>query len=115
MKFMTMVTTSNPDKAGAPPPTLFQAITELGMEAGKAMVENGGMSLTGIAKIRNGELIVDGPYSEAKEVVGGYAIYDLGTKEEAVKWTRKFLELHKKHWPAWEGEVVIRQIINYGG
>ena len=35
MKFMTMVTTANPDKAGPPPPELYQAIAELGVRAGE--------------------------------------------------------------------------------
>ena len=114
MKFMTMVTTTNGDKAGPPPPELMNAIMQLGIDAGKAMVENGGMQLTATARIEGGELIVDGPYAEAKEAVGGYAIYVLDTTEEAIEFVKKFLELHRKHWPAWEGEVLIRQIFNYG-
>ena len=114
MKFLTMVTTSNGDKAGAPPPELMQAIAELGMKAGKALLENGGMRTAGVAKLDGGELIVDGPYAEAKEAIGGYAIYEYDTAEEAVEAAKKFLELHRRHWPAWEGEVVIHQIISFG-
>ena len=42
MKFLTMVTTSNPDKAGPPPPELFQAIAELGMSSGSVLKDTGG-------------------------------------------------------------------------
>jgi hypothetical protein len=35
------------------------------------------------------------------------------SKEEAVEVTRRFLDLHREHWPGWEGEVEIRQI--FGG
>ena len=86
MKFMTMVTTANPDKAGPPPLELYQAIAELGVRAGEALKDNGGMSTVGTVSVKRGELIVDGPYAEAKEAVGGFAIYELDSKEEAVRW-----------------------------
>lgn len=114
MKFMTMVTTSNPDKAGPPPPALFQAIGELGMRAGKKLTDNGGMKTLGVAKVQNGDLLVDGPFAEAKEAIGGFALYELDSEAEAIQWVKDFLELHRKHWPAWEGEVQILQLINYG-
>ncbi len=48
--------------------------------------------------------------TEAKEIVGGIAIFDLKSKEEAVEGALRFMELHKKHWPGWEGETEIRQM-----
>lgn len=113
MKFLTMVTTSNPEKAGPPPPALFQAIDALSNEAGKALQDSGGMATTGILTVKGGELMVDGPYAEAREVIGGFAVYELETKEDAIEWSRKFMELHRTHWPAWDGEIIIRQMINF--
>jgi hypothetical protein len=52
--------------------------------------------------------VTDGPFAEAKEVIGGYAQFELPSKEEAVASTIRFMELHKKHWPGWEGETEIR-------
>jgi hypothetical protein len=49
--------------------------------------------------------VTDGPFTEAKEVVGGYAQFELKSKEEAVESAVRFMELHKKHWPGWEGET----------
>ena len=54
--------------------------------------------------------ITDGPFTEAKEVVGGFAVYDVGTKEEIIEWTQRFMQLHEEHWPGWEGEAEIRQM-----
>ena len=54
--------------------------------------------------------MTDGPFTEAKEVVGGYAEFELKSKEEAIEGAVRFMELHKKHWPGWEGETEIRQI-----
>lgn len=114
MKFMTMVTTLNPDKAPAPPPQLMQAIMELGIKAGPRLKDTGGMKTVGVAKVHGGDLMVDGPYTEAKEAIGGFALYELETEQEAVAWVKDFLELHRKHWPEWEGEVTLMQLINYG-
>jgi hypothetical protein len=38
--------------------------------------------------------VTDGPFTEAKEVIGGYAILEAASKEEAVALTRRFLEIH---------------------
>jgi hypothetical protein len=52
--------------------------------------------------------VVDGPFTESKEIVGGYAIMDAKSREEALTLARRFMELHLKHWPAFEGECELR-------
>jgi hypothetical protein len=52
----------------------------------------------------------DGPFTEAKEVIGGFSIYNLASREEALAEAHTFMELHRKHWPTWQGEVEIRQL-----
>jgi hypothetical protein len=48
---------------------------------------------------RRGKIsMVDGPFTEAKEVIGGYAILEATSKEEAVELTRRFLEVHGEEW-----------------
>jgi hypothetical protein len=113
MKFLTMVTTTNPDKAGAPPPALFKAIAELGMSS-PGLRDNGGMRAAGKVKVQGGQLLVDGPYAETKEAVGGYAIYELPSDADAFEYCRKFLELHRQHWPAWEGQVEVLELTSPG-
>lgn len=51
---------------------------------------------------------IDGPFTESKEIVGGYAIIDAKTREEALALARRFMELHLKHWPTFEGECEVR-------
>ncbi len=53
--------------------------------------------------------VTDGPFTEAKEVFGGYAVFELKTKQEAIEGAVRFMELHKQYWPGWEGETEIRQ------
>ena len=52
----------------------------------------------------------DGPYAEAKEVVGGWAVLQYDTLEEAVADQREFAELHAKHWPEVTVISTLRQI-----
>jgi hypothetical protein len=52
----------------------------------------------------------DGPFTEAKEVIGGYAIVDLKSEEEARNVARQFMDLHRVHWPSFEGECEVRPL-----
>jgi hypothetical protein len=54
--------------------------------------------------------VTDGPFSEAKEIVGGYAMVEVKSKAEAVDLARQFMELHRVHWPAFEGECEVRPL-----
>lgn len=116
MKFMAMV--SSDETVPPPPPALFAAIMKLGEEATKAgvLVEQGGLlkSAAGLrVRISKGKIkITDGPFSESKELVGGYAVYQVGSKDEVLEWTRRFMEIHVEHWPGWEGVSEVRQIFD---
>jgi len=116
MKFMTMVR-SREGLHESFPPVMMQAIAALGDEAARAgvFVTMGGLMPTragALARLSSGKITVtDGPFAEAKEVIGGYAIYETKTKEEALEWTRRFLDIHRQHWPEWEGEVEVRQLM----
>jgi hypothetical protein len=62
-------------------------------------------------ELRGGTITTyDGPYAEAKEVVGGFSIIEARSQAEAVEGARRVLELHKEHWSSWEGSVEVRQI-----
>jgi hypothetical protein len=107
--------------AGGPPPkALMDAINNLGMEAAKqgVLVESGGLAPTamgGRVTLSSGKVtVLDGPFSESKEVIGGYAVYNLKSKAEALEFARKFMELHREHWPGWEGEAEVRQVFMPG-
>lgn len=70
-------------------------------EAGK-LVRTGGLRPTSEGfrvRLRRGELsTVDGPFTETKEVIGGYAILEADSKEEAIELTKRFLEVHGEEW-----------------
>jgi hypothetical protein len=52
----------------------------------------------------------DGPFTEAKEVVGGYSILEARSQAEAVEGARRVAEIHQQYWPGWEGSVEVRRI-----
>ena len=52
--------------------------------------------------------VIDGPFTETKEIVGGYAIMEAESYDEALALARRFMELHRKHWPTFEGECELR-------
>ena len=101
---------------GNPPAELMEAIQKLGEESTRAgiMLGTGGLGPTALgARVRlsGGKVnVIDGPFTEAKEIIGGYAQFELPSKEAAIKSAVEFMELHKKHWPGWEGETEVRQM-----
>ena len=54
--------------------------------------------------------ITDGPFVETKEVVGGYALVQTASREQATQVARQFMELHRVHWPAFTGECEVRPL-----
>jgi hypothetical protein len=92
----------------------LQAVHKLAdreIKAGR-MLDNGGlMPLASGAQVRiadNKLSVIDGPFVEAKEVIGGYAIFELPGKEEAVAMAVEFMQLHKDLMPGWEGTCEVR-------
>jgi hypothetical protein len=115
MRFMMLV--KHAHDQGQPPKELMEAMAKLSEEAVKAgtMVGSGGLSPMAMStrvRLSHGQVAaLDGPFTESKEIVGGFAILDLKSKQEAVEGALRFMELHKKHWPGWEGETEVRQIL----
>ncbi len=104
------------ENIGTPPQALFDAMDAyIGKQAGKGVFLDGG-GLYGTEDAvnfisRDGQISrVDGPYAEAKEVVGGWAILEYATVEEAVADQEEFAELHAKHWPEVTVISTLRQI-----
>jgi hypothetical protein len=118
MRFMMIV--KHNERSGPPPKELMDAIEKLSEEAAKdgTMLGSGGLGPTATgARVRlsRGQITVtDGPFTETKEIIGGYAQFELKSKEEAVNGAVQFMELHKKYWPGWEGETEIRQMMEPG-
>jgi hypothetical protein len=102
------------------PKELMEAIGKISQEAvaSGAMIGNGGlkpMAQGARVQLKGGKLsVVDGPFAEAKEIIGGYAEFELKSKEEAVESAVRFMELHQKYWPGWDGETEVREMYELG-
>ena len=114
MRFMMMV--KHPENSVPPPQPLMDAMARIGQEAVKngTMVISGGLAPTAQSnrvRLSSGKIsVIDGPFTETKEVVGGFAIMEFKSKEEALEAAKHFLDLHRQHWPGWEGESEVRQL-----
>ena len=101
---------------GTPPQALFDAMdTYIGERAANGVfIDGGGLFGTEDAVnfvVRQGEVSrVDGPYAEAKEVVGGWSILEYDSVEDAVADQREFAELHAKYLPEVTVVATLRQI-----
>jgi hypothetical protein len=101
---------------GAPPQALMDAMDAyIGENAASGVfLDGGGLFGTEDAVnfvVRNGETTrVDGPYAEAKEVVGGWALLQYDTLEEAVAGQEEFAALHAKYWPECSMVATLRQV-----
>lgn len=111
MKFMFIVKSAH---TVPPTPALLEAMHKLANREIKAgrMLDNGGlMPIAQGAQVRiiDGQLsVLDGPFVEAKEVIGGYAVFELHSKEEALASAVEFMQLHKDFLPGWEGTCELR-------
>jgi len=112
-----MMLVKHAENSGPPPKGFMDEMAKLGEEAVKAgtMVASGGLAPTAAStrvRLSRGQVAaIDGPFTEAKEVVGGFAILEFQSKREALESAKHFMELHKKHWPGWEGETEVRQVL----
>jgi hypothetical protein len=77
--------------------SLIEEITKAGV-----MLDTAGLTPAAQGKgVRweNGKATVtDGPFTESKEVVGGYALMQCKDMDEAVEWTKRFVRTHEAHW-----------------
>jgi hypothetical protein len=118
MRYMMMVKGNKDYEAGAPPkPELMDAIGKHAAEMAKAgiLLDMGGLMPSAMgARIlaSGGNLnVIDGPFAEAKELIGGFGILKADSKEEAIKLGKAFMQIHVDTLgPGYEGELEIRQM-----
>ena len=116
MRFLTWVRSS--ESQGMPPQAVFDAMDKYIQKSLKSgvLVDTGGLAPSAAGfriRMTRGKLTtIDGPFTEAKEVIGGYAVINVNSRDEALKVAQEFMDLHVKHWPAFEGESEVRQIMD---
>ena len=101
MKYMMMVKADKDYEAGRPPsPALMAAIGVLSEEARKAgkLLAMEGLKPSGagtrIRLANSKRTVVDGPFAETKELIGGFAIFEVASKQEALDLAQRFVDAH---------------------
>jgi hypothetical protein len=108
MRFLSIYKTA--EVSGPPTPEHMAEMGKLieeGMKAGHLLAVEGCMNSSTGARVRlhkGSVTVTDGPFTESKELVGGLAILQANSKEEAIQHVRKFLHI------AGDGECELRQL-----
>lgn len=114
MRFLSIIKAD--EAQGQPPQALIHAIEQFMATSLKdgTLVQTGGLARSPAGarvRVSGGRLTVtDGPFAEAKEVVGGYALLEAPSRKQAIESTLAFMRLHLEHWPEWEGECELREV-----
>ncbi|HEV2286429.1 MAG TPA: YciI family protein [Steroidobacteraceae bacterium] len=120
MKYMTFIRHSESYREAGPPKALMEAMDAFVQRLIRegAFVDGGGFkpSREGVRMhLAKGKLtVLDGPFTETKEVIGGYAILEAATRADALRIATEFMELHRRHWPEFEGEAEVRPMLSPG-
>ena len=115
MRFMVIRRADEETEAGAlPSPELLAAMTKYNEELVKAGVMLDGMGLKdsshgSLVSFEGGKpKVIDGPFTEAKELVAGVSLWECASKEEAIEWLKK--------WPKEDGGgnavIELRQVFD---
>ena len=113
MRFMFLIHTA---ADAAPTPALLTAMHELAKQevAAGRMIADAGLfppAMSKLVRVRGRKLMVtDGPFTETKELVGGFAVFELPDMAAAEESARVFMDLHREHMPDWEGVCEIREL-----
>ena len=120
MKYLAFIRHAESHREAGPPPALMEAMgrfVQKSLQDG-SLVDTGGLlpSKDGFRiRLAKGAIVVtDGPFIETKEVIGGWAILNASSKDEALRIAREFMELHRTHWPEFEGESEVRPMFDPG-
>ena len=120
MRYMMFIEHRELGTAATPPQGLLDAMGEFvgaEMKSGR-LVDTAGLKPTKDGtRIRSnkGKLTsTDGPFTEAKEIIGGYALVETKSREEAMELATQFMELHRVHWPEFDCESEVRPMFEPG-
>ena len=120
MKYLTFIRHSESYRQSPPPAALMEAMGKFVEQSLKdgTLVDAGGLlpSKDGArVRLSRGKITVtDGPFTESKEVIGGWAILQTASRSEAMRIATEFMELHRKYWPEFEGESELRPMFGPG-
>lgn len=120
MKYLAFIRHAESYREAGPPPALLEAMGKFVQQSltDGSLVDTGGLlpSKDGFrVRLSGGRITTtDGPFVETKEVIGGWAILQADSQREALGIAQRFMELHRRHWPEFEGEAEVRPMFDPG-
>ena len=116
MRYLMLIKHTEDYRKQTVPAGLYEAMGEFvgaGFKSG-AIIDTAGLKPTVDAyrvQLKGRKITVtDGPFTETKEIIGGYALMEMKSKAEALVYARQFMDLHLQHWPEFEGECEVRPL-----
>ena len=121
MRYMMFIKHTEDYRQQDVPQSLYAAMGEFVGEATKngVMIDGAGLQPSARGhrvRLSKGKItVIDGPFTESKEIVGGYALIEARSEEHALEIAREFMEIHRVHWPQFEGESEVRPLESEAG
>ncbi len=117
MRFLVLIHDETDGSAGEPPAALLDAVGSFRAEAADGRwLDDGGLAPASDAVLVRADggrtTVHDGPFAEAKEVIGGFFVVESPSPSAMARWTETFVGLHATHWPALSFTAEVRQIVD---
>ena len=116
MKFLMLIKLAETYRSQPIPQSLMDAMGEFvsaNLKSG-VLKDTAGLKPTSDGfriRLGRGQLgTTDGPFTETKEVIGGYALVEVPSTDDARAFAREFMDLHRTHWREFEGECEVRPL-----
>ncbi|WP_040813713.1 YciI family protein [Nocardia concava] len=112
MRHMVLIRLDPNQAPDGPSEELLENMNALIEEMTKAgvLLDTAGLGIDETVRIRQtggAQTVLDGPFTESKEIIGGYCLLQTRSTEEAVEWASRFLRVHG---PEWDIEVEVRKV-----
>jgi len=120
MRFMMLIKANQDFEAGVPPPpelvVAMGTLAEEMIERGILLSAEGMKPSSHGTRIRHADgrrSVIDGPFTETKELIGGFSIVDVGSKQEAIELAQRVARIHTECGVG-EFEIEVRPLFEHG-
>lgn len=115
MRFLMLIRADENAPSGPPPDALLTAMSAFRADTTHGtLLDDGGLHPAAdglLLTTQDGRVtVVDGPFAESKEVVGGFFLVESPSSDDMAAWATAFTRMHAEHWPGLSYVAEVRQI-----